>query len=338
MCRPIFLPFILSSVAYFGRILTITKPTLRLKENSTMEDAKTARDNQEGEILASDPFPRKRVAVLDSEIAYIDTGKGLPVVFVHGNPTSSYLWRNVIPLVAPVARCLAPDLIGMGDSGRSPSGSYRFVDHARYLDAWFEEMALDKDVTLVVHDWGSALGFHWAYRNPERVKAIIYMEALVGPATWDLWPEDARSFFQALRAPVGEKLILRRNLFVERVVPASVLRSLSEEEMAHYRKPYLEPGESRRPTLTWPREIPIDGEPEDVHAIVSAYGRWLPKSTIPKLFVNVKPGFFSPILEDHCRGWENQQEVLLKGHHFVQEDSPTELGMAIANFLTEIGP
>jgi haloalkane dehalogenase len=284
-------------------------------------------------IPAADPHPRRRVRVLDAEMAYVDTGAGDPVVFLHGNPTSSYLWRNVIPHVQPTSRCVAPDLIGMGDSGKAPAGSYRFVDHARYLDAWFEALALDR-VTLVVHDWGSALGFHWARRHPERVRGLVYMEALVRPVTWDEWPEVARKVFQAMRSPGGEEMVLVKNVFVERILPASVLRGLTEAEMAVYRRPYLEPGESRRPTLTWPRQIPIDGEPADVVAIVDDYARWLATSDVPKLFVNAEPGtILTGPPREFCRTWPSQQEITVRGSHFVQEDSPREIGEAVAGFV-----
>jgi len=287
-------------------------------------------------IPAADPHPRRRVGVRDAEMAYVDTGAGDPVVFLHGNPTSSYLWRNVIPHVQPASRCLAPDLIGMGDSGKAPGGSYRFVDHARYLDAWFEALALDR-VTLVVHDWGSALGFHWARRHPERVRGLVYMEALVRPVTWDEWPEVARKVFQAMRSPAGEEMVLVKNVFVERILPLSVLRGLTEAEMAVYRRPYLEPGESRRPTLTWPRQIPIDGEPADVVAIVDDYARWLATSDVPKLFVNAEPGtILTGPQREFCRTWPSQQEITVRGSHFVQEDSPAEIGRAIAAFLRRL--
>jgi haloalkane dehalogenase len=287
---------------------------------------------------AADPHPRRRVRVLDSEMAYVDTGSGEPVVFLHGNPTSSYLWRNVIPPVARGHRCLAPDLIGMGDSGKNPAGAYRFRDHASYLDAWFEAMTLDRRVALVVHDWGSALGFHWAHRHPERVRALAYMEAIVQPlASWDQWPEAARKIFQALRSPAGEEMVLQKNVFVERILPASVLRTLTAAEMDVYRRPYREPGESRRPTLTWPREIPIAGEPADVVAIVSDYGRWLAGSRLPKLFVNADPGtILVGAPRDFCRTWPNQQDVTVRGSHFVQEDSPQAIGRAIADFLATL--
>ena len=285
-------------------------------------------------ISPADPYPRRRMKVLDTEMAYVDTGAGAPVVFLHGNPTSSYLWRNVIPLVEPEGRCLAPDLVGMGDSGKAPAGSYRFVDHARYLDAWFEALGLTRDVTLVAHDWGSALGFHWAHRYPDRVRALVYMEAIVRPVSWDEWPETARKIFQAMRSPAGEEMVLEKNVFVERILPASVLRGLTEMEMEVYRSPYLEPGESRRPTLTWPRQIPIDGEPADVVAIVDAYARWLAVSDLPKLFINADPGvILAGAQREFCRAWPNQREITVKGSHFIQEDSPAEIGQAVAAFL-----
>jgi len=287
------------------------------------------------EISANDPYERKRMTILDSEMAFVDTGgDGDPIVFLHGNPTSSYLWRNVIKVVAGHGRCLAPDLIGMGESGKNPAGSYRFVDHAHYLDAWFEAMDLTENVTLVIHDWGSGLGFHWARRHPERVKAIVYMEAIVRPVSWDEWPETARPIFQALRSEAGEEIVLEKNVFVERILPASVLRKLTDEEIAVYKRPYTEPGESRRPTLTWPREIPIDGEPEDMHEIVSVYAAWLEKADVPKLFINANPGIIlTGAQREYCRSWPHQQEVTVPGLHFIQEDSPHEIGEAIVSFL-----
>jgi haloalkane dehalogenase len=285
-------------------------------------------------LSAADPYLRKRVRVLDTEMAYVDTGAGDPIVFLHGNPTSSYLWRNVIPHVAGQSRCLAPDLVGMGDSGKSPSGTYRFVDHARYLDAWFEALGLSRNVVLVVHDWGSALGFHWARRHPERMKGVAYMEAIVRPVTWQEWPEAARKVFQGMRSPGGEEMVLQKNVFVERILPASVIRGLTAEEMERYRTPYREVGESRRPTLTWPREIPVDGEPADVVRIVQEYADWLSKNPIPKLFINAEPGsILVGAQRDFCRRWPNQQEVTVRGSHFVQEDSPDEIGRALAAFV-----
>ncbi len=287
-------------------------------------------------ISAQDPHPRKRIAVEDSEMAYVDTGEGpVTAVFLHGNPTSSYLWRNVIKEVTPVARCLAPDLIGMGESGPSSSG-YTFVDHRRYLDAWFESVIGDEPVFLVVHDWGSGLGFHWAQRHPDRVKGIAYMEAIVRPvASWDDWAEGARNIFQAMRSPAGEEIVLEKNVFVERILPASIMRKLSDEEMARYRAPFVEPGESRRPTLTWPRQIPIGGEPRDVHEIAEAYSEWLAQDeVIPKLFINAEPGIvLTGGHRDFCRRFGNQEEITVPGLHFVQEDSPREIGHAVAAFI-----
>ena len=276
---------------------------------------------------------RRSVAVLDSTMAYVEMGAGKPIVFLHGNPTSSYLWRNVMPHLTGLGRCLAPDLIGMGDSGKSPAGRYRFVDHARYLDAWFDAMDV-RDAVLVVHDWGSALGFHWARRHPERVSGIAYMEAIVTPLTWADWPENARGIFQAMRSPAGEELVLQKNVFFERILPASILRKLTAEEHDDYRRPFAEPGEARRPTLTWPREIPIDGEPKDVHDIVADYAAWLATSPLPKLFINAEPGsILVGRQREVCRAWPNQNEVTVKGLHFIQEDSPEEIGRAVAGFV-----
>lgn len=284
-------------------------------------------------ISAADAYERHRIAFLETEISYVDTGAGEPVVFLHGNPTSSYLWRNVIPHVEGLGRCLAPDLVGMGDSGAAPDGSYRFVDHTRYLDAWFEALGLT-NVTLVVHDWGSALGFYWAYRHPERVRGIAYMEAVVRPLTWEEWRDESRQIFQDLRSEAGEEMVLEKNLFIEGILPSAVLRDLTEEEMNVYRRPYLEPGESRRPTLTWPRELPINGEPEDVVSIVDDYSKWLTQSDVPKLFVNAEPGaILTGSQREFCRTWPNQEEVTVRGAHFVQEDSPHEIGEAVATFV-----
>jgi len=284
-------------------------------------------------ISSQDEYPRQRINSRGVDIAYVDTGKGDPIVFLHGNPTSSYLWRNIIPHAASLGRCLAPDLMGMGESGGSPDGSYRFSDHSTLLDQWFEDMDLTSNVTLVVHDWGSALGFHWAKRHPGRVKGIIYMEAIVRPVTWEEWPDAARQVFQGFRSPAGEDMVLEKNIFVERVLPGSIFRALSAAEMEIYRKPYQEVGESRRPTLTWPREIPIDGEPAYMVQLVDEYAEWLSNSQIPKLFVNAEPGaILTGPQREFCRTWPNQREVTVKGIHFIQEDSPHEIGRAIADW------
>jgi haloalkane dehalogenase len=289
-------------------------------------------------ISSVDRHPRKRLDAGGVEIAYVDTGSGDPIVLLHGNPTSSYLWRNIIPHLSVLGRCLAPDLAGMGESGKAPEGSYRFADHLRYLDRWFDALDLARQkVTLVVHDWGSALGFHWARRNPASIKGLVYMEAIVRPLKWSEWPERGRAFFQSMRSAAGEELILDRNMFVERILPASVIRKLSDEEMEVYRRPFRTPGESRRPTLTWPRQIPIDGEPADVVAIVDEYARWLARCDTPKLFINAEPGaILTGAQREFCRKWPNQREVTVNGIHFIQEDSPHEIGRAIADWYQQL--
>ena len=285
-------------------------------------------------ISPEDVHTRKRVAVLDSEMAYVDTGTGDPIVFLHGNPTSSYLWRNVIPHCEGLGRCLAPDLIGMGDSGKNPNGSYRFADHARYLDAWFEALEIT-NVVLVVHDWGGGLGFNWAARNPDKVRGIAHMEAIVAPMVWESWPEEPRKAFQAMRADTGEELVLQHNMFVEKVMPAGIIREFDTETHDAYRRPFADPGEGRRPTLTWPREIPVDGEPADTQAVVEAYGAWLARCDVPKLFINAEPGRIMMRGDNRaiCRAWPNQREVTVAGLHYVQEDSPHEIGEALADFV-----
>ena len=289
------------------------------------------------EISAVDPFGRKRVAVLDTQMEFVDEGGGDPIVFLHGNPTSSYLWRSVIPHVVALGRALAPDLVGMGRSSKAPSGSYRFVDHARYLEAWLAAVGLGERAILIGHDWGGALLFDWARRHAKRVQGLVYMETIVRPLEWAEWPEKARSIFEAMRSPAGEDLVLQKNVFVERILPASVLRQLTEAEMAAYRAPYLEPGESRRPTLTWPRQIPLAGQPKEVVAIVEAYGNWLAKSPLPKLFINADPGsILVGAQREFCRTWPNQEEITVKGNHFIQEDSPREIGSAIAAFVRRL--
>jgi haloalkane dehalogenase len=288
-------------------------------------------------ISAIDPYPRRRAPVIDTEITFVDAGSGMPIVFVHGNPTSSYLWRNVIPYVHSLGRCLAPDLVGMGDSGKNPGGSYRFADHARYFGAWLEGLNLSGRITFVGHDWGGALAFDWACRNRDRVGALVYMETIVRPLAWDEWPAVARPLFHAMRSPAGEEIVLTKNAFIERILPGSVLRGLTEAEMTVYRRPYLEPGESRRPTLTWPRQIPLDGEPADVASIADRYARWLASTHVPKLFINADPGvILVGAQREFCRTWPNQQEVTVRGSHFLQEDSPATIGQAIAGFLREI--
>jgi haloalkane dehalogenase len=290
---------------------------------------------------AEERYEKKNVEVLGSKMAYVEAGSGDPVVLLHGNPTSSYLWRNVIPHLEGRWRCIAPDLIGMGDSDKlEPSGPdrYTFVEHRRYLDALLEALGVTENVTLVGHDWGSALGFDWANRHRSATTGIAYMEAILTPLTWEQWPEAARGVFQGFRSPAGEAMVLESNVFVERVLPGSVLRGLDEKEMEVYRRPFREPGESRRPTLTWPRQIPLEGEPAEVVEIVESYGAWLASSDLPKLFVNAEPGaILTGEQREFCRSWPNQQEVTVKGIHFIQEDSPDEIGQAVAKWRAALG-
>jgi len=283
----------------------------------------------------------KHTMVVDgSTMAFVDVGEGPPVVFLHGNPTSSYLWRNIIPHLSGAYRCIAPDLIGMGDSDKladSGPGSYTFVEHRAHLDALLERLDLGDEVTLVIHDWGSGLGFDWARRHEARVRGIAYMEAIVKPVEWSDWPDAARGVFEAMRSDAGESIVLDKNIFVERILPASILRDLSDEEMDAYRAPYLEPGESRRPTLTWPRQIPIEGEPRQVHDIVSAYADWLTETDIPKLFVNAEPGsILVGRQREFARTFRRQREVTVAGSHFIQEDSPDEIGTAIRTWRDDL--
>jgi haloalkane dehalogenase len=292
-------------------------------------------------ISPKERYSKQRVEVQGKQMAYVEVGEGDPIVFLHGNPTSSYLWRNVIPHVEGSGRCIAPDLIGMGDSEKlddSGPESYRFVEHREYLDGLLAELGVSRNVTLVVHDWGSALGFDWAMRHRDAVRGIAYMEAIVAPiALWREFPKPMQAVFQGFRSPKGEEMVLENNFFVEQVLPRSILRELSDEEMEAYRRPFANPGEERRPTLTWPRQIPIEGEPADVVEIVEAYSKWLETSPVPKLFVNAKPGaILRGELRERCRRWPNQQEVEVAGSHFIQEDSPHEIGQAVARWLKDL--
>ena len=306
-----------------------------------MKDLATT--EQANMISAAFPYQKQRRRIFGSEMAYVEVGAGDPIVLLHGNPTSSYLWRNVLPHLQPRGRCIAPDLIGMGDSDKLPNsgpGSYRFVEHRRYLDALLEALDVHERVTLVIHDWGSALGFDWANRHREAIKGIAYMEAIVRPQSWDHWDgANMRSALQALRSEAGEAMVLQDNFFIEKILPKAILRTLSEEEMAQYRRPFAEPGEGRRPTLTFVRQIPIEGEPADVAAIATAYADWLATSRVPKLFVKAEPGLLlagGPNL-DFARRLPAQTEVTVAGVHYVQEDSPDQIGRAIADWIVTLG-
>ena len=283
-------------------------------------------------------YTKKYACIRNIRMAYVDEGEGNPIVFLHGNPTSSYLWRNIFPFVKNCGRIIAPDLIGMGDSDKlidSGPESYTFVEHASYLYELLERLDLT-DATIVVHDWGSALGFNWVYLNPDRVKSIVYMEAIVEPInSWNDWPEVARNIFQAFRSEAGEELILQKNIFVERILATD--GNLSPEDLNVYMEPYLNEGEDRRPTLTWPRQIPIEGEPKEVVEIVKKYGKFLGKSSIPKLFVNANPGsILVGAQRETARKWNNQKEVTVKGGHFIQEISPAEIGIHIRDFIENL--
>lgn len=287
--------------------------------------------------ISAAEHPKQTITVNGKTMAYVEMGTGDPIVFLHGNPTSSYLWRNVMPHLTHLGRCIAPDLIGMGDSDKLDNpgpDSYRFVEHRSYLDALLDALGVTDNVVLVIHDWGSALGFDWANRHREAVQGIVYMEAIVKPLTWDEFPAAAADIFKGFRSPAGEEMVLTNNVFVEAVLPGSVLRDLTDAEMAVYRRPFATAGEDRRPTLTWPRQIPIAGEPEDVVEIVDAYGAWLRTADVPKLFVNAKPGaILTGTAREFCRAWPHQTEVTVPGNHFVQEDSPNAIGEAAAAFV-----
>jgi haloalkane dehalogenase len=294
-------------------------------------------------ISSAFPYQKQRRRVLGCEMAYVEAGQGDPIVLLHGNPTSSYLWRNVLPHLQPLGRCIAPDLIGMGDSDKVPDsgpGSYRFVEHRRYLDALLQALDVHERVTFVVHDWGSALGFDWANRHRKAVKGIAYMEAIVRPQGWDHWDKlNMRPALKALRSEAGEAMVLQDNFFIEKILPGAILRTLSAEEMEEYRRPFAEPGEGRRPTLTWPREIPIEGDPPDVTAIAAGYADWLETSDVPKLFVKAEPGLLvaGGANLDFARGLPAQTEVTVAGLHFLQEDSPHEIGQAISDWMEKLG-
>ena len=283
---------------------------------------------------------KKTIEVNGRRMAYVEQGSGNPIVFQHGNPTSSYLWRNILPQLATHGRCIALDLIGMGSSDKLPDsgpGSYSLADHQSFFDGALAALGVTQNVTLVLHDWGTALGFDWARRHAAQIRGICHMEGLVMELTWTDWPESARAIFQAFRSPVGAELILDKNIFVERVLPKSVLRELTAEEMTVYRAPFVQPGEDRRPTLTWPNELPIEGHPADVCAVVAAYGQWLRTSEVPKLFINAEPGMImTGRAREFARSWPNQREVTVQGLHFIQEDSPREIAAAITDWLNAI--
>lgn len=290
--------------------------------------------------ISTREHPKKSVEVQGRTMTYVEMGQGDPIIFLHGNPTSSYLWRNIMPHLQGMGRCIAPDLIGMGDSDKLPDSGpdrYRFVEHRQYLDGVLEALGVTDNAIFVIHDWGSALGFDWANRHREAMQGICYMEGIVRPVLWEEWNEASKPVFEGFRSPAGEKMVLEKNIFVEKVLPGSVLRGLTDAEMAVYRRPFAEAGEDRRPTLTWPRQIPISGEPADVVAIVQDYSDWMAANDLPKLFVNATPGaILTGEVREFCRTWKNQTEVTVKGSHFIQEDSPDEIGTALADWAKGI--
>ena len=289
--------------------------------------------------ISDEELEKKTIEVLGKNMTYVERGEGNPIIFQHGNPTSSYLWRNIIPHLENQGRCIAIDLIGMGDSDKLNDigeNTYSYHVHKQYFDACLKELGIENNVIFVIHDWGSALGFNWAYENQSSVKGICYMEAIVRPITWNEWPEDGRSIFQGFRSEAGEDLVLKNNLFVERVLPGSIIRDLSEKEMDVYRRPFLKEIE-RRPTLDWPRQIPIENEPEEVCKIAEYYSSWMSVNEIPKLFINADPGaILIGEQREFCRKWKNQKEITVKGSHFIQEDSPHEIGDALSNWVQSI--
>ncbi|MGI9309229.1 MAG: haloalkane dehalogenase [Gammaproteobacteria bacterium] len=284
----------------------------------------------------------RHLKIKGKKIAYRECGSGDPIVFQHGNPTSSYLWRNIMPALKNYGRCIAIDLIGMGDSDKLDNPgplSYSYDEHRQYFDAALDALEINDRIIFVLHDWGSALGFDWACRHPDRVRGIAYMEAIVQALSWDEWPEASRKLFQGLRSPAGEKLVLEDNIFVERILPGSIMRNLAENEMHIYRTPFANPGEDRRPTLSWPRQLPIDGEPAEVVAVVQRYADWMQSNDLPKLFINAEPGaILVGANREFCRGWKNQTEVTVPGIHFIQEDSPDKIGAALRDWHQSLPP
>ena len=283
---------------------------------------------------------KKKIIIKNKTMSYIDEGEGDAIVFQHGNPTSSYLWRNVMPHLEGQGRLIACDLIGMGDSEKltnSGPNSYSYFEHRDFLFALLEELNIGNKVIFVIHDWGSALGFDWSFQNQERVQGIAYMEGMVKPVTWDEWPENATKVFQGFRSEHGENMVLDKNIFVEKVLPSSIMRELSNEEMNEYRRPFLNVGEDRRPTLSWPRQIPIEGEPQEVVEVVKNYSNWMSSNDLPKLFINADPGsILTGKQREFCRSWPNQEEVTVKGTHFMQEDSPDQIGKAVSSFVSQL--
>ena len=283
---------------------------------------------------------KKYIEILGKKMAYIDHGEGDSIVFLHGNPASSFLWRNITPHLEGMGRIIVPDLIGMGDSEKLDgidNADYKYHGQYKYLSTLLDSLDLGNKINLVIHDWGSAMGFQYARENSDRIKSISFMEAIVMPLTWEQWPENARNIFQLMRSEAGEEIVLEKNIFVERILLNDSANGFSEEEKVEYIRPFKNPGEDRRPTLTWPRQIPIEGEPSEVVEEVSKNAKFHQDSAIPKLFINAEPG--SILIGDQrefVRTWPNTKEITVKGYHFIQEHSPNEIGEAIKDFLSSL--
>ena len=278
--------------------------------------------------------------ILGKQMAYIDSGEGQSIVFLHGNPASSFLWRNITPFVSDLGRIIVPDLIGMGDSEKLEgidNPDYQYHGQYKYLSTLLDSLDLGDEINLVIHDWGSAMGFQYARENSDRIKSITFMEAIVMPLTWDQWPENARNIFQLMRSEAGEEIVLEKNIFVERILLNDSANGFTDEERNEYIRPFKNPGEDRRPTLTWPRQIPVDGSPQAVIDEVNKNGEFHKDSKIPKLFINADPGsILIGEQRDFVRSWKNLREVTVKGNHFIQEHSPKEIGEALKSFIESI--
>ena len=285
-------------------------------------------------------YTKKYKDIKNSKMAFIDEGSGDTFLFLHGNPTSSFLWRNIAPHVEDIGRIVIPDLIGMGDSDKLEgvdNPGYKYHGQYSYLTALMDELDLGDNIHLIIHDWGSAMGFQFARENQDRIKSITYMEAIVMPLTWDQWPDPATKIFGLFRSEAGEELVLEKNFFVERILLADSSTGYTEEEKSEYIRPFINQGEDRRPTLTWPRQIPLDGEPSEVVEEVRLNAEFHKESDIPKLFINADPG--SILIGDQrqfARSWKNQTEITVSGNHFIQEDSSEEIGAALRNFVESL--
>jgi haloalkane dehalogenase len=315
------------------QVLSAAQTTPQEKVTVFSKQNRAGTMNATQEEVAS-PIQKKYQLINGLKMAYVEIGQGDPIIFLHGNPTSSYIWRNIIPHVQHLGRCIAPDLMGMGDSDKfADKAEYTFGNNEKFLSQFLANLGIDKDITFVVHDWGAVLAFAWARNHPGAVKGIVYMESITRPRSWDEVPGVARETFQKLRTDEGEKMVLIQNSFIEFNLPKTVLRPLLEEELAEYRRPFAEPGIGRYAMLSWARQLPLGGEPAGIIEIVNENSKWLAESDIPKLFIEATPGTLAEAEKNACKRWPNQTHVIVNGHHNVQEDSPEEIGLAIAEWL-----